>query len=158
MEKLCGYVFKTMRVDIYWDIYRYTFHKSSNLRRVWLCFILCLDIPYPCSRSLYVIFVCLVTQTYSTLCDPMDHTPPGSPVHGDSSGKNTGLGCHALLQGTFLTQEENPDFPHYMWILYWLSHQRNEVSVTQSCPTLCDPMGYTAHGILQAIKLSPCNI
>ena len=67
MEKLCGYVFKTMRVDIYWDIYRYTFHKSSNLRRVWLCFILCLDIPYPYRRSLYVIFVCLVTQTCSTL-------------------------------------------------------------------------------------------
>ena len=25
-----------------------------------------------------------------------------------------------------------------------------KVKVTQSCPTLCDPMDYTAHGILQA--------
>ena len=25
----------------------------------------------------------------------------------DSPGKNTGVGCHALLQGTFLTQELN---------------------------------------------------
>ena len=25
-----------------------------------------------------------------------------------------------------------------------------EVKVTQSCPTLCDPMDYTVHGILQA--------
>ena len=25
-----------------------------------------------------------------------------------------------------------------------------KVEVTQSCPTLCDPMDYTVHGILQA--------
>ena len=30
--------------------------------------------------------------------------PPGSSVHGDSPGKNTGVGCHALLQGIFPTQ------------------------------------------------------
>ena len=29
---------------------------------------------------------------------------PGSCVHGDSPGKNTGVGCHALLQGIFPTQ------------------------------------------------------
>ena len=27
--------------------------------------------------------------------------PPGSLIHGDSPGKNTGVGCHALLQGIF---------------------------------------------------------
>ena len=32
--------------------------------------------------------------------DPMDCSPPGSSVHGDSPGKNTGVGCHALLQGS----------------------------------------------------------
>ena len=32
-----------------------------------------------------------------TLCDPMDCSPPGSSVHGDSPGKNTGVGCHARL-------------------------------------------------------------
>ena len=26
---------------------------------------------------------------------------PGFSVHGDSPGKNTGVGCHALLQGIF---------------------------------------------------------
>ena len=30
----------------------------------------------------------LVTQSCSTLCDPMDYSPPGSSVHGDSPGKN----------------------------------------------------------------------
>ena len=32
---------------------------------------------------------------------PMDCSSPGSSVHGDSSGRNTGVGCHALLQGSF---------------------------------------------------------
>ena len=31
----------------------------------------------------------------------MDCSPPGSSVHQDSPGKNTGVGCHALLQGIF---------------------------------------------------------
>ena len=41
-------------------------------------------------------------------CDPMDCSLPGSSVHGDSLGKNTGVGCQFLLQGIFLTQEMNP--------------------------------------------------
>ena len=34
----------------------------------------------------------------------MDCSPPGFSVHGDSPGKNTGMGCHALLQGIFPTR------------------------------------------------------
>ena len=37
--------------------------------------------------------LCLVTQSCLTLCDPMDCSLPGSSVHGDSPGKNTGVGC-----------------------------------------------------------------
>ena len=40
----------------------------------------------------------------------MDCSPPGSPVKWDSQGKNTGVGCHALLQGIFPTQGLNPCF------------------------------------------------
>ena len=43
--------------------------------------------------------MCLVAQSCPTLCDPVDCSPPGSSGHGDSPGKNTGVGCHALLQG-----------------------------------------------------------
>ena len=43
-------------------------------------------------------------QSCLTLCDPMDCSPPGSSVHGDSLGENTGVGCHFLLQGFFPTQ------------------------------------------------------
>ena len=59
--------------------------------------------------------LCLVAQ----LC----LSPPGSSVHGDSPGKNTGVNCHALLQGTFPTQGLNPGLPRCRQILYHLSHQ-----------------------------------
>ena len=44
-------------------------------------------------------------------------------VHRDSLGRNTGAGCHTLLQGIFPTQGLNPGLPQYRWILYHLSHQ-----------------------------------
>ena len=47
--------------------------------------------------------LCLVAQLGLT-CDPMDCSSPGFSVHGDSPGKNTGVGCCALLQGIFPTQ------------------------------------------------------
>ena len=36
----------------------------------------------------------LVAQSCPTLCDLMDCSPSGFSVHGDSLGKNTGVGCH----------------------------------------------------------------
>ena len=52
--------------------------------------------------------VCLIAQSCLTLYDPMDCSLQGSSVHGYSPGKNTGMGCHALLQGIFPTQRWNP--------------------------------------------------
>ena len=51
-----------------------------------------------------------------TLCDSTDHTPPGPSIHRPSPGKNTGVGCHALLQGIFLIQGSNP---HLLCLLLW---------------------------------------
>ena len=34
------------------------------------------------------------------LCNTMDCSPPGSPVHGDSPDENTGVGCHFFLKGS----------------------------------------------------------
>ena len=67
---------------------------------------------------LQIMCVCLVTQLRLTLCDPLDCSPAGSSVHGDSPGKNTGVGCHSLLQGIFLTQELNTGLLHWRQILY----------------------------------------
>ena len=64
----------------------------------------------------------LVTQLCPTLFYPVNHTQPGSSVHGNSPSKNTGVGCHALLQGFFPTQGSNPCLLHCGQILYPLSH------------------------------------
>ena len=74
------------------------------------------------NRVLCFIYVCLVAQSCPTLCDPMDCSLPGPSVHGDSSGKNTGEGCHALLQEIFPIQGLNPGLLHCRWILYQLNH------------------------------------
>ena len=66
---------------------------------------------------------CLVTQLCPSVCKPMDWTPPGSSIHGDFPGKNTGVGCHALLQGMFPTQGSNPGLPQCRLIFYHLNHQ-----------------------------------
>ena len=47
-------------------------------------------------------------QSCPTLCNTLDRSPPGSSCPWDSSGKNTGVGCCALLQGIFPTQGSNP--------------------------------------------------
>ena len=61
----------------------------------------------PCPFS--ILYVCALSHSVvSTLCDPMDCSQPGSSVHGIFSGKNTGVGCHFLLQGIFLPQGLNP--------------------------------------------------
>ena len=56
----------------------------------------------------------------------------GSSVHGDSPGKNTGVGCHALLQGIFPTQGLNRGLPHHRQILHCLRHQGNPVLPTSN--------------------------
>ena len=73
------------------------------------------------------------------LCDPMNCNPPGSSVHGDSPSKNTGMRCHTLLQGIFLTQESNSGLLHCRQILYQLSYQGsptpNEVDAIITLPS-----------------------
>ena len=74
--------------------------------------------------------MCLVTQSCRILCDPMDCSLPNSSFPGDSPGKNTGVSCHALLQGIYPTQGLNPGFPHCRCILYCLSHQGSPFTLT----------------------------
>ena len=68
--------------------------------------------------------LCLVAQLCPTLCDPLDCCLLGSSVHGDSPGRNTGVGYHALLQGIFPTLGLNPGLPRCRWILYQLRYNR----------------------------------
>ena len=74
----------------------------------------------------------LIHSVTSNLCDPMDGSQPGCSAHGDSPGKNTGVDCHALLQGIFSIQGSNPGLLYRRRILYRLSHQGSPES-TSTC-------------------------
>ena len=75
--------------------------------------------------------LCLVTQSCLTLCNPMDWSPTGSSVHGNSPDRNTGmLPCpppgdlpnpgikprFPALQADSLPSEP-PDQPYYLQIV-----------------------------------------
>ena len=96
----------TLELEPLWLLKREKWHDiySGVTLRAWV-------------RARSVIQLCL------TLCDPMDYSLPDSSVHGLSSGKNTGMGCHALLLRIFPTQGSNPGLLHCRQILYHLSHQ-----------------------------------
>ena len=62
----------------------------------------------------------LVAQLCLTLCGPTRLFCPW-----ESPGKNTGVGCHSLLQGIFLTQGLNPGLLRCRQIIYHLRHQES---------------------------------
>ena len=73
-------------------------------------------------------------QSCPTLCDPIDSSPTKFRCPPDSPGKNTGVGCHFLLQ--------------FMKV-------KSESEVAQTSPTLSNPMDCSlqdssTHGIFQA--------
>jgi len=90
---------------------------------------------YMCSIYIICLKICKcihnqseVAQSCPTLCDPMDCSLPGYRLPGYGGpwgfpGKNTGVGCHFLLQGIFPTQGSNPGLPQCKQMLYPLSHQ-----------------------------------
>ena len=53
-----------------------------------------------------------VAQSCPTLCDPWT-VACQTPLSMDSPGKNSGVGCHALLQWIFPTQGSNPSLPYW---------------------------------------------
>ena len=71
----------------------------------------------------------------SDSCNPMDCSPPGSFAHRDSPAKNTGVGCHALLQGIVPIQGLNPGLLHCRRILYCHCHKGNpRIPEWVACP------------------------
>ena len=85
------------------------------------------------------IFICLIWQpslkwsylyvSHSVVSDSLwphelsrFHCPWNSP------GKNTGVGCHSLLQGIFLTHRSNLSLPRCRQILHHLSHHGSPIN------------------------------
>ena len=110
-----------------------------------------------------------VVQSFPTLCNPIDCNLPGSFVHGISQAR-----VPEWVAISFCKKDPCKTFKHFplhleifFGIIYLISSKiphlvvtrnflwhgqkiESEVKITQSCPTLCNPMDYTVHGILQA--------
>ena len=69
----------------------------------------------------YTYVLCCAKSLHScpTLCEPLDHSLPGSSVHEGSPGKNIAMGYHFLLQGIFPSQGLNLN----LWFLCRLCWQ-----------------------------------
>ena len=106
-----------------WECPHWFIHDFFYILSIMQLFSSIFRVFYILYHFLVNMYMCSVAQLCPTLCDPMDCSPPGSSVHGDSPGKNIGVGCLALLQGIFPTQGLNPGLLHCRWILYHLSHQ-----------------------------------
>ena len=95
------------------------------------------SICFPPETITTLLICCCCCQVASVVSDsvrPHRWQPTRLPCPWDSPGKNTGVGCHFLLQ---------------------CMQVKSEREVTHSCPTLSDPIecslpGSSAHGIFQA--------
>ena len=67
-------------------------------------------------------------QSCPTLCDPVDGSPPGSPIPGILQA--SGVGCHFLLQ---------------------CMKVKSENEVAQSCPTPSNPMDYSPPEVIDLL-------
>ena len=76
-----------------------------------------------CSHFALHVCTCVCVLVVSVSVRPHGLEPARLLSPWDSPGKNTGVGCHALLQRIFLTQGSNPGILHCRQILYCLSHQ-----------------------------------
>ena len=115
------------------------FLQLTSPKHIWIIFLKC----NPSEDNLLIktvqwFFISLVAakslQSCLILCDYIDGSPPGFPHPWDSPDKNTGVGCHFLLQNMKV---------------------KSESEVAQLCPTLSDLMdcslpGSSVHGIFQA--------
>ena len=116
-----------------WSVHKFGGHITSHLWIVSLMRTACYSLLWhllaaAAAAAAKSLQLCL------TLCNPHRWQPTRLPSPWDSPGKNTGVGCHFLLQ---------------------CMKVKSESEVTQSCPTLGDPMdcsppGFSIHGIFQA--------
>ena len=91
----------------------------------------------PVTEHLFILLLAAkLLQLCPTLCDPIDGSPPVSPVPGIFQARTLEWVATSFSNG-------------------WKWKVKSESEVTQSCPTLCNPMicslpGSSAHGIFQA--------
>ena len=116
-------------------------------------------------------------KSCSTLWDPMDCSPSGSSVHGIFQARVLECVAISFSRGSFQPRDRTPFSCTAGGFTIWATREalgelrrdsqkepsrlfkqsvshvlclKVKVKVAQSCPTLCDLMDYTVHGILQA--------
>ena len=100
------------------------FPKAQRGRAVCVCMCVCVC---ALKKSLHLIsllrtsLLCVSCSVMSDSLQPHGLQPSRLLCPWDSPGKNTGVGCHFLLQGIFLTQRLNMGLLHCRQILYCLS-------------------------------------
>ena len=121
-----------------WDFScRMVMSREVDRRQNWLKTCLCwaldqdtlfINIIFSTNKTLILFLLtilCCAVPSCSVVSDslwPHGCNLPGSPVHGDSQGKNTGVGS-LKIQGIFLTQKLNRGLLHCRVILYQVSYQ-----------------------------------
>ena len=94
-----------------------TFTLQHTQRQLYMCMCLCICVCV----SFFSQCCCCCCQVASVVSDsvqPHRWQPTRLPHPWDSPGKNTGVGCHFLLHGIFLTQGWNLHLLHSRQILY----------------------------------------
>ena len=110
--------------------------QGPMVQHIEQCSVLCGSLNGRRARGRMLLLLLLLLSRFSRvrLCVTPETAAHQAPRPWDSPGKNTGVGCHFLLQ---------------------CMKVKSEREVAQSCPTLSDPMdcsppGSSVHGIFQA--------
>ena len=112
---------------IRWKLFRQSFPPEGRKLQI--------VVKLPCFGVQDNVVVVKSLSHFQLFYEPVDCSPPGSFVHWDTPGKNTGMGCHALLQQIFPTQELNPSLLHCRQILYQLNYQGSPDLSLHTCNT-----------------------
>jgi len=102
------YIFNMYRISVLPNTHTCThcFNPLNNLHKYFYC-----------ANNVFLFLIAYsVAQSCPTLCSPVNCSPSDSSCPWNFPGKNTGAGCHFLLQETFPTQGSNP---HLLCLLHW---------------------------------------
>ena len=96
------------------DVY---FEKARHNKTYQFKFSDCYDDvnSFPTGFTLFCACKGLVTQLCPTLCNPMDCSPPGFPLHGISQARILEWVAFSFSRGIFLTQGLNSSLLHSLW-------------------------------------------
>ena len=106
---------------VQWTLKSLPQHHNSKASVLWCSafFIVQLSHPYMTTGKNMCVSYSVLSDSFATPWTVAHQ----APLSIDFSGKNTGVGCHFLFQGTFPTQGSSPGLLHCRQILYCLSHR-----------------------------------